>query len=209
MDEETKSRIFEPFFTTKEKGKGTGLGLATVYGIVKQSLGYVWVESKPGEGATFRIYFPVATSAETAEREHTPATPDRLQGTETILFAEDLGPLRALGEEILTRSGYRVIAAANGAEALEKAREYGRAIDLLVTDVIMPEMGGIELAQKLSAVRPGTAVIFTSGFSEYGAGGNGFPQDAVKLPKPYSPEVLLRAVRNVLDRTHENIPAAH
>lgn len=208
MNEETKSRIFEPFFTTKEKGKGTGLGLATVYGIVKQSLGYVWVDSKPGEGATFRIYFPVASAAETFESAHAPATPDRLHGSETILFAEDLGPLRSLGEEILTRSGYRVLTASNGVEALEKARAYGGTIDILVTDIIMPEMGGIELAQKLSAIRPGIAIIYTSGFSEYDAGKNGFPQDAIKIAKPYSPEVLLRTVRSVLDRARDKVPVA-
>ncbi|HET9400180.1 MAG TPA: PAS domain S-box protein [Candidatus Acidoferrales bacterium] len=207
MDEETKSRIFEPFFTTKEKGKGTGLGLATVYGIVKQSLGYVWVDSKPGEGAAFRIYFPVASAAEAEQSAHAPAAPDRLQGSETILFAEDLGPLRSLGEEILTRSGYRVITAANGAEALEKARAYGRTIDLLVTDVVMPEMGGIELAQRLSALRPGISIIYTSGYSEYEVGRSAFPQDAIKLPKPYSPEVLLKMVRSVLDRTREKVPS--
>jgi CheY-like chemotaxis protein len=204
MDEETKARIFEPFFTTKDKSKGTGLGLATVYGIVKQSLGYVWVDSKPNEGATFRIYFPVSTAAEIPDIRNTVAQ-ENTRGSETILFAEDLGPLRSLGEEVLTRNGYRVLVASNGAEALEKSRNHKGPIDLLVTDVIMPEMGGIELAQKLSSERPGILLVYTSGFSEYDSCGASFAPDATKIAKPYSPEVLLRTVRSILDHARDRM----
>ena len=199
MDEETKARIFEPFFTTKDTGKGTGLGLATVYGIIKQSLGYIWVESKKGEGTTFRICFPAAAGTSAADA-HSTVAPATTQGTETILFAEDLAPLRALGEEVLTSQGYRVLLASNGVEALERARNFRGSIDLLVTDVVMPEMGGIELARELLAARPGTPIIFCSGFAEYDPGSDGFPRDAIRVPKPYSPETLLRTVRSALDR---------
>jgi two-component system cell cycle sensor histidine kinase/response regulator CckA len=204
MDDETRARIFEPFFTTKEKGKGTGLGLATVYGIVKQSLGYVWVDSKPGEGTTFRICFPVSADASTPDAS-TVSDPQTTRGTETILFAEDLGPLRALGEEVLARNGYKVLIASNGTEAFERAKNYAGTIDLLVTDVVMPEMGGIELAQRLAAVRPGIAIVYASGFSEFDPANENFPQEATKIAKPYSPETLLRTIRTVLDHSRREL----
>jgi two-component system cell cycle sensor histidine kinase/response regulator CckA len=200
MDEATKSRIFEPFFTTKEQGKGTGLGLATVYGIVKQSGGYIWVYSEAGQGTTFKVYFPQAgvpavPAADSSSQPHTSP-----QGDETILVAEDEAPLRRMVVEILESSGYRVLEAANGIDALKVAAGHAQPIHLLLTDIVMPGMGGRELAERMSAAYPKMKVLFTSGYTNdavirYGVLGAG----AAFLQKPFSPQAVGRKVREVLD----------
>ena len=198
MDEKTKSRVFEPFFTTKENGKGTGLGLATVYGIVKQSGGYVWVESAPGRGATFEIYLP-------RSEEPVGAAPERAvmavaRGRETLLLAEDAGAVRAVTRAILERAGYSILEASTGAEALALARRCTETIHLLVTDVVMPGMSGPALAGELRAVHPEARVLYLSGYAgdELDCG-SGLPGRC--LPKPFTPEALARKVREVLDGT--------
>ena len=168
MDGDTQARIFEPFFTTKERGKGTGLGLATVYGIVRQGGGVVRVDSEPGSGSTFGIYLPLADGpADPPRPDHPPAAaPPRRATGETILLAEDEESVRAITREILVRRGYRVLAAADGPSAIDLARRHGGPIDLLLTDVVMPGMSGRELAELLTRDRPGLRVLFASGYTE-------------------------------------------
>ena len=212
MDAETQSHIFEPFFTTKDHGKGTGLGLATVYGIVQQSGGNVTVYSQPGEGATFRVYLPCVE--EPADRgsgvRPRPAMP---KGSETILLAEDETEVRELVREALRRGGYAVLEARDGAEALRLAENYGGPIHLLLTDVVMPNLGGPDLAARLSASRPGLRVIYMSGYSEFiAAGHGGISPFAYFLQKPFGMELMGRKVREVLDElpvsaTPPRIPA--
>ncbi len=199
MEEETKRRIFEPFFTTKEKGKGTGLGLATVYGIVKQSGGFVWVYSEPGHGTTFKIYLPrVNEKAEVVPRGT--ALPPSVRGTETVLLAEDAGPLRTVVRQILKRNGYTVLEAPDGKSALDKAAEHAGPIHLLLTDVIMPEMSGRQLAERLRARRPELKVLFVSGYTDNAIVRHGILEPGIAfLQKPFSPESLARKVREVLD----------
>jgi two-component system cell cycle sensor histidine kinase/response regulator CckA len=198
MDAETVSNIFEPFFTTKEKGKGTGLGLATVFGIVKQSGGHIAVESEPNVGTRFRVYFPKADGEE-SEIDEKPA-PSRLTGGETILLTEDQDEVRAVAREVLRRYGYHVLEARNAGEALLTCERYSQPIDLLLTDVIMPQMSGRELADRLAGLRPGMRVLFMSGYAEGAlATGGELKPDIAYLPKPWVPEVLARRVREVLD----------
>jgi two-component system, cell cycle sensor histidine kinase and response regulator CckA len=199
MDSETRSHIFEPFFTTKEKGKGTGLGLATVYGIVKQSGGYVWVESEPGRGAEFTVAFPaVADRAETGAARK-PAT-SGLRGTESVLLVEDDEAVRRLARVALERSGYRVVEARDGREAFETAREPKNSFDLIITDLVMPRIGGRELAAKLAEAGIRTRILFTSGYPEGdlpdGAGADGI----FFIEKPFTPDALLRKIRKALDQ---------
>jgi two-component system, cell cycle sensor histidine kinase and response regulator CckA len=197
MDAETIARAFEPFFTTKDPGKGTGLGLATVYGIVTQSGGNVSVVSQPGMGAIFRVAFPLSADDATVpiERE---ARPDDRTGTEGVLLAEDEETIRRLVGEVLERSGYKVFAASNGDEALALLEEHGDEIDLLLTDVIMPGMSGPDLARAASKLRPSLRVLFTSGYTSE-------PDEAFDDPnvefigKPFSPQALVAKVRDVLD----------
>jgi signal transduction histidine kinase/ActR/RegA family two-component response regulator len=200
MDEATKTHIFEPFFTTKEIGKGTGLGLATVYGIVKQSGGFIWVESSPGRGTTFEIYLPqVAGQAAIAETEEkTSPTPP---GSETILVVEDEAGVRELACQFLRVKGYRVLEAAGGIDALEVARDHKGTIHLLLSDMVMPKMSGGELAAKLREIRPDIRVSFMSGYSEFSRAhlAMGFP-DAPVLQKPFSPASLVGIVREALAR---------
>ena len=165
MTPETVARIFEPFFTTKELGKGTGLGMSTVYGIVKQSGGDIWVYSEPGVGTTFKIYFPKVTEP-IAVNEIAGPTPQRLSGNETILLVEDSGPLRQLTREILAREGYAILEAADGLRALEVFRQYGGKIHLLMTDIVMPKLRGTELAAKITQEHPDLAIVFLSGYTE-------------------------------------------
>lgn len=199
MDAETLSHVFEPFFTTKERGGGTGLGLATVYGIVKQSRGYVWAYSEPGLGATFKIYLP------RAEGEPTPKAPEPAQegvprGTETILVVEDDHAVRALITRILDYYGYHVLAAAEGAGALEVARAYEGPIHLLLTDVVLPDMAGADVARRLLAERPGLRTLYTSGYTNDAAAARGLLHaNAHFLQKPITPEALARKVREILD----------
>jgi two-component system cell cycle sensor histidine kinase/response regulator CckA len=203
MDAETQSHIFEPFFTTKGP-KGTGLGLSTVYGIVKQSGGYIWVYSEPGKGSTFKIYLPrvpypgervapVAAALETHKPE---------PGTETILLVEDEANLRYLARQFLEKQGYRVIEAADGAVAMQIAVAHEGVIHLLLTDVIMPGMNGRELAQRVSEIRPNVKVLYMSGYTENVIGHNGTLDAGVRLlQKPFNLRDLKDKVREVLDAT--------
>jgi signal transduction histidine kinase len=200
MDEATKGHIFEPFFTTKEVGKGTGLGLAMVYGIVKQSGGFIWVDTKLGTGTTFEIYLPQEKGkAEVTEAEQkTTPTP---QGSETVLVVEDEAGVRELACQFLRVKGYNVLEAEGGLEALTVSRSHPGAIHLLLSDMVMPKMSGEELAVQLRAARPETRVAFMSGYSEFSRGdlGKGFP-DAPVLQKPFSPASLVEIVREALAR---------
>jgi len=198
MDPETKVRIFEPFFTTKMLGKGTGLGLATVYGIVKQSGGFIWVDSSPGAGATFEIYLPC--SGKLAENGIEQAKPNSApHGSETILLAEDETGVRELASEFLISAGYTVLVAADGAEALELASRHSHPIDLLLTDMVMPRMGGLDLAERISKARPETRTIFMTGYAEFPLKNDDvFPIDACVLQKPFSRLTLLVKIREVL-----------
>jgi two-component system cell cycle sensor histidine kinase/response regulator CckA len=203
MNEETQSRIFEPFNTTKELGKGTGLGLATVYGIVKQSGGFIWVYSENGRGTTFKVYLPRVDNALTPPRPG-----EQLMGvqtgTETVLLVEDSEPLRVLIKEILKDSGYTVLEAENGKEALEIAHNSGGPIDLLLTDVVMPEMGGEQLAEQSLRVRPVMKVLYMSGYPNVGIVQSGILAAGVALlEKPFTRKILTRRVRQVLDEKPE------
>ena len=196
MDAETLSHIFEPFFTTKERGKGTGLGLATVYGIVRQTGGYVAVKTAPGAGTTFRIYLP--RCAEKATSGVRPAVASR-QGTETVLVVEDEPAVQALAAAILKRRGYTVLVAESGSAALDVVVRDPQRIHLLLTDLIMPGMNGRELVTRMRALRPSIKVVFMSGYAADAApdlaevGASGF------LPKPFSENALATKVREVLD----------
>ena len=197
MDKETQSRIFEPFFTTKEKGKGTGLGLSTVYGIVKQSGGYVMVQSEVGRGTTFQIYLPRVEGV--AEKHTTPAAPTALGGSETVLLVEDEESVRQLVRETLAAKGYRVMEAANGENGAIVAAQYDGKIDLVITDVVMPGMGGRELVKQLAQTRPETKVLYLSGYTEDAIINEGTMESgAAFLQKPFTLQNLARKVREVL-----------
>jgi PAS domain S-box-containing protein len=196
IDEQTRARLFEPFFTTKERGKGTGLGLATVYGIVKQHRGAVTVTSAKGEGATFRVYFPRSGDGVQAARSAPPSVPGR---GETVLVAEDDPSVRALVKSVLERNGYRVLAAADGQAALDLAHQEKGRIDLLLSDVIMPRMNGRDLRDVLTVLYPGLRVIFMSGYTGDALSGlGGFDADVQLVSKPFTPDVLLDGVRKAL-----------
>jgi CheY-like chemotaxis protein len=198
MDESTKAHLFEPFFTTKEKGRGTGLGLATVYGIVKQSGGFVWVYSESGHGTTFKIYLPRVN--ETPPDLPFGGSPKAVHGSETILLAEDSAGVRAVAREVLKRNGYAVIQASDGQAALELAATHSGPIHLLVTDVIMPEMSGRQLADRLRDGRPELKVLFVSGYTDDAIIRHGILEPGIAfLQKPFTPEALARKVRAVLD----------
>ena len=198
MDAETQAHIFEPFFTTKEQGKGTGLGLATVYGVVKQSGGFIWVYSELGRGTTFKIYLPrVDGPAASIPVVHIPSSLAR--GTETVLLAEDEQDVREVAREFLESAGYTVFEAAGGAEALEVSAAHAGPIDLLITDMVMPGISGQELARKMRGSREGIRVIYMSGYSEHAAGEAAkCDAAAMVLTKPFSRAVLLRTVRDIL-----------
>ena len=198
MDAETKAHIFEPFFTTKEQGKGTGLGLATVYGVVKQSGGFIWVYSELGKGTTFKIYLPrVDEPAASIPVIHIPASLAR--GTETVLLAEDEQDVREVAREFLESAGYTVIEVAGGEAALEASAAHSGPIDLLITDMVMPGMSGQELARQMRKLREGIRVIYMSGYSEHAAGEAAKCDGAaVVLTKPFSRSTLLRTVRDIL-----------
>jgi PAS domain S-box-containing protein len=199
MDAQTQARVFEPFFTTKELGKGTGLGLSTVYGIVKQSGGSIWIYSEIGHGTSFKIYLPrVDEAAQVYQR--IPETAEILQGTETVLVLEDDETLRRLSRSVLEMFGYRVLEAANGADALSLCETYEGPIELLATDVVMPGMGGGEAAKRLVELRPEMKVLFMSGYTEDTIFHQGvLDQEANFIQKPFSPDDLARKVREVLD----------
>jgi CheY-like chemotaxis protein len=200
MDAATRARIFEPFFTTKEQGKGTGLGLSTVWGIVTQSGGHVSVQSAPGTGTTFRVYFP-SVSLETEDPALEPVPPKTVAGTETVLVVEDEGQVRKLMGEVLRRAGYHVLEAQDGVEALQVSEKYAGTVQLLLTDVIMPRMNGRELAERLQRTRPVMRVLYVSGYTENTRLQKGVIEGSIAfLPKPITPHTLLRKVRDVLDR---------
>jgi PAS domain S-box-containing protein len=202
MDAETQERIFEPFFTTKELGKGTGLGLATVYGIVKQSEGYIWVYSEVGKGATFKIYLPrVDAIAETNEVSE--ASQPVRGGQETILLVEDEDIVRNLAYEVLQQYGYTVITAESGEEGLRVCREFAGKIDLVVTDVVMPRMSGREMAEQLATERPETRVLYMSGFTDDAIVRHGLlEEDIAFIQKPFTPESLATKIRELLDNVN-------
>jgi CheY-like chemotaxis protein len=199
MEEEVKTRIFEPFFTTKEQGKGTGLGLATVYGTVKQSGGHIEVESEAGKGTTFRIYLPASRAA--AEPGSGRTASDRPpRGTERVLLAEDEDGVRALAQLALEQLGYTVLPAESAEEALTKASGEQREIDLLLTDVVMPGMGGRELANRLRAERPDVKVLYMSGHTNDAVVRHGIEYERVDfIQKPFTPAALAWKVRAVLN----------
>ncbi|MBX6366011.1 MAG: response regulator [Gemmatimonadetes bacterium] len=198
MDERTRAQAFEPFFTTKEVGKGTGLGLATVYGIVKQSNGFIWVDSELGRGTRFEIYLPRVDEEPEALRPAVEAGERLCQGSETILLVEDEEAVRSLATGVLRRSGYTVLEADCGEEALRLARAADRRIDLLVTDVVMPRMSGKEVADALLADDPSLPVLFISGYAADALQAGFHPRHGF-LQKPFTPDVFSRAVRALLD----------
>jgi two-component system, cell cycle sensor histidine kinase and response regulator CckA len=203
MDADTKARIFEPFFTTKDPGKGTGLGLATVYAIVQQSNGYIWVYSEKNAGTTFKIYLPV--TKESASKPRVSSEPElSLCGTETLLLVEDEEKLRVLLENVLREQGYRVLAAPDGPSAIRLAEEHDGAIDVLLTDVIMPQMRGQQLAQWVAERYPEAVVIFMSGYTDNALIHAGALQGtAMLLQKPFTPDFVLRKLRRALDTSKQ------
>jgi two-component system, cell cycle sensor histidine kinase and response regulator CckA len=199
IDPEIQSQIFEPFFTTKERDKGTGLGLATVYGVVKQSGGYIALESEKGKGARFSVYLPRVEQGVTAP-EIKSSSPTSLRGAETILLVEDAEPLRKLAHMFLQETGYDVLTAADGAEALEVARGCSRPIHLLLTDVVMPGINGRVLAERLAPLQPGMKVLYMSGYTDSFIAGHGVLEAGTHLlHKPFTQETLARKVRELLD----------
>jgi CheY-like chemotaxis protein len=202
MTEEVRTRIFEPFFTTKPAGKGTGLGLAMVYGIVKQSGGQIWVYSEPGRGAAFKIYFQ---RAEGAVQKSMPRALAIGRGSETILVVEDQEGFREVMVDVLKESGYTVIEAANGRDALAKIKDYKGDIHMVISDVIMPEMSGASLVQELKQVLPAAKTLFVSGYTGdamYRHGG--FTEEAEFLQKPFTPSALARKVREILSKDNDS-----
>jgi CheY-like chemotaxis protein len=198
MDAETQARIFEPFFTTKPEGQGTGLGLATVYGIVKQSGGCIWVYSEPGRGTTFKIYLPAVAEAADPE-EPSGEAPGALRGTETVLVVEDQGMVCEVICEALKSQGYEVLPAQSPDEALQIAAGHPGPIHLLLTDLVMPGLGGRELATRLLASRPDIRVLYMSGYTGEVIAGRGVEKSLAFLEKPFTTRALFGKVRNVLD----------
>ncbi len=208
MNPETIAHIFEPFFTTKKVGEGTGLGLATVYGVVKQSNGYIWVDSAPDKGSTFQIYLP--RRSETAQVSLAkPEVPSREkpQRSGMILLVEDADPLRKLAQAFLESNGFRVLSAPSGEAALEIAAGHPGKFDLLLTDVVMPGMNGRVLAEQLSMRQPGLKVLFMSGYTDSFIAGHGVLQEGTNLlHKPFTEEILVSKVREVLDGAKSALP---
>ncbi|HEX8295329.1 MAG TPA: ATP-binding protein [Chthoniobacteraceae bacterium] len=207
MDKETQERVFEPFFTTKAAGKGTGLGLATVYGIVQQSGGSIRVESELGKGTTFTIYFPEEDAEVDPPQEPQRILP-RSRKPETILVVEDEEIVRELVCTVLADQGYHVLCAENGPEALRLSRAHSGPIDLLLSDVVMPRMNGPEVARTLTTEHPKTRVLFVSGYSDNDISDRGIIAPGIRfLEKPFTPEALCRKIREVLDETEESVIA--
>ena len=200
MDAETQAHLFEPFFTTKEKGQGTGLGLATTYGIVKQSGGYIWMYSEPGHGTTFKVYLPRIWEAAKTIAQGTPVG-DAASDVETILLVEDEKAVRELAAWTLEKNGYTVLAAGDAAEATQLAQRHERRIHLLLTDVVMPEVNGRQLAQRLTSLRPGSKVLYMSGYTDDAVVHHGVLEPGVAfLQKPFTAADLARKMRQALER---------
>ncbi len=201
MNRDTREHAFDPFFTTKEAGKGTGLGLATVYGIVKQSGGYVWIYSEPGHGTTLKLYFPeVSAAAAFKTGEYKVVPKETARGSETILLVEDEPAVRGLASRILEKQGYRVIAAQHGKEAMEIATKEDAHIDLVLTDIVMPGMNGRGLVERLTGIRPRIKSLYMSGYTDDDIVRRGFIEPSKSfLQKPFTSDALLRTVRKVLD----------
>jgi two-component system, cell cycle sensor histidine kinase and response regulator CckA len=199
MDEATQSHLFEPFFTTKNPGRGTGLGLATAYGIIRQSGGAIAFSSELGKGTTARIYLPLAVHEDPADKEGT-AEPEPLTGAETILLVEDEVRVRKLIVDVLSSRGYHVLEASRGTDALQLCGAYDGEIDLAVVDVVMPEISGPELVKRIFQTRPATSVLYISGYTDEAVVHHGIPESgAAFLQKPFLPDELARKVREVLD----------
>jgi two-component system, cell cycle sensor histidine kinase and response regulator CckA len=201
MDAPTQARIFEPFFTTKDPGKGTGLGLATVYGVVQQTGGWILVSSELGRGTTFEIYFPRVEEKLEPLPVNIPATvPSTTRGSETILLVEDQEGIRDMTAEFLGRNGYQVLNAEDGSKALEIVAGHSGTIHLVITDMSMPNMGGRELASRLTHLRPQTQILFMSGHPDHTSPGNDtVPFGAPVLQKPFALDDLAQRVRDLLD----------
>jgi nitrogen-specific signal transduction histidine kinase/CheY-like chemotaxis protein len=198
MDDATRARIFEPFFTTKEPGKGTGLGLSTVYGIVKQTDGFIWVYSEVGLGTSFKIYLPRVAEVISAKPRSSGAAP--AHGTETILLVEDLEGMRVVARRMLESVGYTVLTANNGEEALRLLDQYKETVHLMLSDVVMPGMSGRDLAEQLRALRPGMKVLYMSGYTDDAVVRHGVLHEGTPfLSKPFTAIDLTRKVREVLD----------
>jgi CheY-like chemotaxis protein len=198
MDSETRGRIFEPFYSSKGE-RGTGLGLATVYGIVTQHRGHIWVYSEPGNGTTFKVYLPLSTVSQVAEAAVEPPV-GSLTGSETILLAEDNELVRQLTRSILERKGYKVLVAKGGREALSAAERHDQPIHLLLTDVVMPELNGRELYAKAVKAHPELKVLFMSGYTDNVIAPSGILDDGTAfIQKPFSVQALARKVREVID----------
>jgi nitrogen-specific signal transduction histidine kinase/CheY-like chemotaxis protein len=205
MDTETLAHIFEPFFTTKEQGKGTGLGLATVYGIVKQSEGYITVESAPGKGTCFRIYLPRYVG-QPAVKEQKVDSREKLRGSECILVVEDTEPLRKLAQTFLEVAGFRVLSAGSAEEAIQVVAGLEGVLDLLLTDVVMPGKSGRALAEQMLLGHPGMKVLYMSGYTDSFIAGHGVLNPGTHLlHKPFTEEVLIRKVREVLDEGKKSV----
>ena len=208
MDAATRERVFEPFFTTKETGKGTGLGLSTVYGIVNQSGGSIWVYSEPGRGTTFKVYLPRDVTGVEARTRTSSQAPARSTGSETVLVVEDEEPLRVVARRALSAAGYTVLTAADGEEALRLAAGHPGEIHLLLTDVVMPKLGGRALALELSKARPALVVVYMSGYTDDAIVHHGvLDADTHFLAKPFASAELMRKVREVLDGETTDGPA--
>jgi two-component system, cell cycle sensor histidine kinase and response regulator CckA len=199
MDNETQERLFEPFFTTKEQGKGTGLGLSTVYGIIKQNNGFIWVYSEIGKGTTFKVYLP-KVKGDTKKEENERTSVSELGGSETVLIVEDDDSLRRLAQRALQQKGYHVLDAENGEDALRICVAHEGAIDLMVTDVVMPKIGGKKTAERLQPLYPNMKLIYMSGYTDDAIVHHGVLAPGLNfIEKPFSPEGLARKVREVLD----------
>jgi PAS domain S-box-containing protein len=206
MDEAVRSKIFDPFFTTKEPGKGTGLGLSTVYGIVQQSGGSISVYSEPGIGTTFKVYLPRAVPDDSPRSTPT-SRPPIASGSETVLLVEDDAGVRAAAQRVLERAGYTVLLASTGAEALEVIERHGASVGVVLTDLVMPEMGGRELADHLNVRWPQTKIVFMSGYTEDAASrASVLAPGALFLDKPFTPETLARKVRGALHGESATVP---